>query len=377
MWFRAPELFTGGMPTSQSDLFTAACSLFVLATNTAPAQGTTLEEVQAEWSTFSIASLRMVRPDIDQPFADWLGWLMQLDPAKRPASVAQALDPLMQSMHTGYLYVPQQAPAMAPGSQTGLLIAGGGSPMHPSAPRPKPIVAKSNAAATAGSSKPSTTAASKPASASPPAEKRSIARLIAILLLNGAALAVLGYAIITLSQGGGRGWKRLMDSMFGSDAPAAASTAAAPAAGAPFVSARYLRVELPKMEDRKTPAILSLAEVQVWSEGKNIASMGEASQSSEEWGGVADRAIDGNTEGDFEQGSVTHTSGKSRSPWWKLDLDKEYPIQAVTLWNRTDQRGNQLCKVKVKLLSKHQTVVWEGWVEEPPQPSVRLDVSPP
>ncbi|MBN8420264.1 MAG: protein kinase [Verrucomicrobia bacterium] len=124
LWFRAPELHTGGTPTTQSDLFTAAGSLFCMATNTAPAQGTTVEETMRDWHGFNAGHvLSHLRPDLDPPLRDWLAWLLNLAPQQRPQSVAQALDMLMLSMHTGFAYLPQQAPVMAPGAQTTPLMA--------------------------------------------------------------------------------------------------------------------------------------------------------------------------------------------------------------------------------------------------------------
>ena len=39
-------------------------------------------------------------------------------------------------------------------------------------------------------------------------------------------------------------------------------------------------------------------------------------------GATADRAIDGNTNGNFPSGSCTHTNGAKVAPysWWKVDL---------------------------------------------------------
>jgi eukaryotic-like serine/threonine-protein kinase len=126
LWFAAPERLHGAPPASQSDLYTLAASLFYLATGTAAAQGSTVEEILADWAAFDVrASLPMARPDIDPPLVDWLAWLLQADPAHRPQSVGHALDMLMRSMHTGFIYQPAPAPQMAPGAVTGPLVAGG------------------------------------------------------------------------------------------------------------------------------------------------------------------------------------------------------------------------------------------------------------
>ena len=56
------------------------------------------------------------------------------------------------------------------------------------------------------------------------------------------------------------------------------------------VAGRFVRVEIPKEK-----ATLSLAEVQVFSKGVNVALKGKAQQNKDANGGGAQRAIDGNT----------------------------------------------------------------------------------
>jgi len=94
------------------------------------------------------------------------------------------------------------------------------------------------------------------------------------------------------------------------------------------VKGRYVRVELPG-----DGRYLSLSEVEVFSGRKNIAPKGKATQSSL-WGrGVAQLAIDGNTSGEYGDGTITHTA-KSTNPWWELDLGRETDVSKVTVWNR-------------------------------------------
>ncbi|HVE40795.1 MAG TPA: DUF1549 domain-containing protein, partial [Planctomycetota bacterium] len=93
---------------------------------------------------------------------------------------------------------------------------------------------------------------------------------------------------------------------------------------------RIVRVELPGKQ-----RYLHLAEVQVFSRGENVALKGTAKQSSTDFGGDAKRAIDGNTNGDYNANSVCHT-GLEDNPWWEVNLGKEFPVDKVVLWNRTD-----------------------------------------
>lgn len=194
LWFRAPELHAGGMPTSQSDLFTAAGSLFCLATNSAPAQGVDPADLTQQWQSFDMGqALRHLRPDLDAPLIDWLTWLSRSDPRQRPQSVAQALDMLMTSMHTGFIYMPQQAPVMAPGSQT--------TPLNrpPAAPRPKPVTAR-----------PPSGIESKTDAAPPARPPRSKKRVFAAVVLNLAALGLAGvFGWGWLSANGTALWKDL------------------------------------------------------------------------------------------------------------------------------------------------------------------------
>ncbi len=71
---------------------------------------------------------------------------------------------------------------------------------------------------------------------------------------------------------------------------------------------------------------LHLAEVQVFSNGKNVAPKGKASQSTTGFAGPAKYGNDGNTDGNYEKKSVTHTA-QENNPWWEVDLGKEMPIE--------------------------------------------------
>ncbi len=94
---------------------------------------------------------------------------------------------------------------------------------------------------------------------------------------------------------------------------------------------RFVRIELPG-EKR----ILTLAEVEVFSSGKNIAREGKATQSSTHGDGVASRAVDGNKHPDWSKGGQTHTSDDGeQQPWWELDLGKPANIEKIAVWNRT------------------------------------------
>ncbi len=69
---------------------------------------------------------------------------------------------------------------------------------------------------------------------------------------------------------------------------------------------------------------------------ENLALNTSAQQSSTRDGGVAVRAVDGNTSGNFWLDfSVSHTDWEDY-PWWEADLTKKKFIEQINLWNRTD-----------------------------------------
>ena len=104
----------------------------------------------------------------------------------------------------------------------------------------------------------------------------------------------------------------------------------AAAKASPGGEGRFVRIELPRR------GTLTLAEVQVFSGGQNIATKGSAKQSSTSNGGEASHAIDGRTDGSFGTGTQTHSQENENNPWWELDLGGDRSVESVTVWNRTD-----------------------------------------
>ncbi len=131
-----------------------------------------------------------------------------------------------------------------------------------------------------------------------------------------------------------------------------------------------MRIELPG--NRKT---LSLAEVEVLSAGRNVARHGKATQKNTSYGGVAERAIDGNTSGSFGAGGITHTAENTANPWWQVDLGEEYPIDSVAVFNRTDdQLGRRLQGFTLKILDQTHRVVFERRNQPAPAPKAIFQI---
>ncbi|MFC6355495.1 alpha-L-fucosidase [Luethyella okanaganae] len=69
--------------------------------------------------------------------------------------------------------------------------------------------------------------------------------------------------------------------------------------------------------------------------GPNLALNKPAVQHSTAWGGLAARAVDGNTNGSYDAGSVTHTLD-TKEAWWQVDLGASTNVGQVWIYNRTD-----------------------------------------
>lgn len=102
---------------------------------------------------------------------------------------------------------------------------------------------------------------------------------------------------------------------------------------------RYVRIE--------TDNVLHLAEVQVF-RTRNLAYGKPTTQSSTAFGGDSARAVDGNADGDFGHGSVSHTAA-GQGNWWQVDLEAIHDLGKVRLFNRTDCCAAQLNNFKVRV----------------------------
>jgi putative heme-binding domain-containing protein len=131
--------------------------------------------------------------------------------------------------------------------------------------------------------------------------------------------------------------------------------------------ARYVRIELPGR--RRT---LTLAEVEVYSDSRNIARSGKASQKNTAHGGDAHRAIDGNKSGSWGAGGQSHTKDGTENPWWEVDLGAEYPIDSIVIYNRTDPGvEGRLSGFTLLVLDGNREVVFE--MKDQPAPRVKVE----
>ncbi|MCH6256532.1 discoidin domain-containing protein [Puniceicoccaceae bacterium K14] len=109
--------------------------------------------------------------------------------------------------------------------------------------------------------------------------------------------------------------------------------------------------------------------------GTNVALGGTVTQSSTAYSGVASRAIDGDTNGAWSDGSVTHTANEAQ-PWLKVDLGSSHDIDEIVVWGRTDSCcANRLSNYDVSILDSGNNVVWSNYQSGTPSPSVSIDAN--
>jgi len=105
----------------------------------------------------------------------------------------------------------------------------------------------------------------------------------------------------------------------------------------------------------------------------NLALLGTATQSSVLHSGEASRANDGDTDGVFGNGSVTHTAIESQ-PWWMVDLGANYHIGEISVYNRAGESTlARLSNFTVYVLDEDSVVVDSTIYTTAPDPSVTTD----
>lgn len=107
---------------------------------------------------------------------------------------------------------------------------------------------------------------------------------------------------------------------------------------------------------------------------KNVALDGIATQSTTAYNGDASRAIDGNTDGFYNNGSVTHTDTETSGTWWMVSLDSLYKIDEITVYNRTRSAASAgLSDFTIEVLNEDGVVVFTQNITSAPDPSVTVN----
>ncbi|WP_139955812.1 galactose-binding domain-containing protein [Flavicella sediminum] len=115
-----------------------------------------------------------------------------------------------------------------------------------------------------------------------------------------------------------------------------------------------------------TPTIPNLA----------LASRGSvATQSSIAYNGPPELAIDGNTDGSFGNGSVTHTAHTDNPKWWQVDFQGDYSIENIIIYNRTGSNYRErLNNFTVDVIAANGNITFTQVYEDYPNPSMSISL---
>ena len=113
-------------------------------------------------------------------------------------------------------------------------------------------------------------------------------------------------------------------------------------------------------------------EVNVNGADLNVSVGQSTSQSSTaSFGGAAELAVDGDTNGDWSNGSVTQTDPNESNAWWQVDLGSELFIGGIKVYNRTD--GNiRLSQFTVSVLDREGSSIFSQSFTGYPDPSILI-----
>ena len=139
------------------------------------------------------------------------------------------------------------------------------------------------------------------------------------------------------------------------------------------IKGRYVRISINnrQLDDNW----LHLAEVQVISNNRNIAFAKPTSSSGVAFGGANSKANDGNNDGNYNNGSVSHTSNDGGPQFWEVDLgDASQTIDRIIVSNRTDGSSHRLKNWLLSIYDYNKNLIWARIYTEPPNPRVNLDI---
>lgn len=107
----------------------------------------------------------------------------------------------------------------------------------------------------------------------------------------------------------------------------------------------------------------------------NLALNGTATQSSTNHGGSAGRAIDGNTNGNWSGGSVTHTA-TAQNQWWQVDLGITTNVGEIKLFDRIDGCcDSRLMNFTVSVINSNGTTTFSQSFNTSPDPTLTVNAN--
>jgi hypothetical protein len=137
------------------------------------------------------------------------------------------------------------------------------------------------------------------------------------------------------------------------------------------VKGRYVRITINNANDNW----LNFAELQAISNNRNIAVGKPASASSTYYGTPPSRGNDGNSLGEWNNGSVAHNDNTGGPEYWEVDLgDASQTIDRIIISNRTDCCQGRLNNWLLSIYDYNKNLIWARIYREAPNPTVSIDI---
>lgn len=100
-----------------------------------------------------------------------------------------------------------------------------------------------------------------------------------------------------------------------------------------------------------------------------------ATQSSTAYDGPPQLAIDGNTNGNYGDGSVSHTGHNDNPKWWEVNLGQDHTLWEIVIYNRTGSNyGERLNNFTVSVVDSNGNVTFIETYIDSPDPSSTIDL---
>jgi len=114
IFYMAPEQFLRRPLDGRTDLYSLGCVYYQVLTGRRPFQAASVAQVMDMHLKHQVTLLHDLRPDLPSQLCDWVMWLMNRDPAERPASAQQALESLRGLAAAGLLTEAAPPPGSPP-----------------------------------------------------------------------------------------------------------------------------------------------------------------------------------------------------------------------------------------------------------------------
>lgn len=112
--YMAPEQLQRQPIDTRADLYSLGCVFYQTLSGYRPFEHEDIQTVIQLHLQHRVHPLNHVATHVPQPISDWVMWLMNLDPATRPASAQQALDTLREIHKAGWFRISEPVPNAIP-----------------------------------------------------------------------------------------------------------------------------------------------------------------------------------------------------------------------------------------------------------------------